>query len=674
MNEYGINDNESKLQCRRLLNDNQLEILKEYNKQNGKSQSAAEYEEEDEEEEDEGENNTEILFAYADTHIKLLFKDQYGKLFGCVKIKDGHYEPISLTSHKFERYIFKLFYDSEYKIVLKEKEKNNIIDYVQSKAEFNGIIKRLELRVARTDEDKYTFYYDLVNNDGSVIKITPQGWTIEKTPPILFRHFSSQLPQVTPILPTEEYDEPLLDKFISLLNIADEDTKLLVKVKIVSLLIPDISKPVNLLYGEQGSAKSTFQELIRMLIDPSSVKTLTFPRDINELIQKLSHNYIAYFDNVSKINDWVSDALCRAVTGSGFSKRQLYTDDDDIIYSFKRCVGINGINIGATKPDLLDRSIIIKLERIPKENRRKQEDIWNEFEAMRPKLLGYLFNILVKVLQVKQNGGITIEKGLNRMADFEEYGEIISQCLGNKEGEFLRVYQDNINVQIEEAIAESAVSQALIIFMIDKQDEDGNIVEYKEKWSGTSSELLTRLEDIAVRDLKINISKVTSFPKAPNVLTRRLNEAKTNLRERGFLIEIGKKDNKGKRVIEIVCIIPSISSNRQKTENHAQNQGEKMDDIKNSENISSKVSSKENSQNHAQNEDSGRLDDIDDTLHTFPQQYKCNYCDNEFSTEKEHLKHCLNFHAKKPAQPSKSLINTMKQNGERVEFKGNPWE
>ena len=433
MQEYGINDIESKLQCRRLLNDNQLEILKEYNKQNGKSQSAAEYEEEDEdaeEGEEEEENNAEILFAYAETHINLLFKDQYGKLFGNVKIKDGHYEPISLTTHKFERYVFKLFYDSPYKIVIKDKERKNIIDYVQSKAEFNGIIKRLELRVARTDEDKYTFYYDLTNNDGSVIKITPEGCTIEKTPPILFRHFSSQLPQVTPILPTEEYDGPLLDKFISLLNIADEDTKLLVKVKIVSLLIPDISKPVNILYGEQGSAKSTFQELIRMLIDPSSVKTLTFPRDINELIQKLSHNYIAYFDNVSKINDWVSDALCRAVTGSGFSKRQLYTDDDDIIYSFKRCVGINGINIGATKPDLLDRSIIIKLERIPKENRRKQEDIWNEFETMKPKLLGYLFNILVKVLQVKQKGGITIEKGLNRMADFEEYGEIISQMFG----------------------------------------------------------------------------------------------------------------------------------------------------------------------------------------------------------------------------------------------------
>ena len=91
-----------------------------------------------------------------------------------------------------------------------------------------------------------------------------------------------------------------------------------------------------MLHGEQGSAKTTLQELIKMLVDPSIVKTLTFPRDINELVQQLSHNYIAYYDNISVIKEQISDALCRAVTGSGFSKRQLYTDDDDIIYNFQK--------------------------------------------------------------------------------------------------------------------------------------------------------------------------------------------------------------------------------------------------------------------------------------------------------------------------------------------------
>ena len=567
-------------------------------------------------------SSKEFLFGFVEDHIKLLFKDQFGKLFGYVKITEDHYEIMSLTSHKFERYLIKIFYESKYKFVLSKEERNQITDYLQAKAEFNGIIKRLELRVAKTDD--YTFYYDLTNSDGSVIKITPECWTVEKIPPILFRRYSGQLPQVTPSpLITEENGPILLDKFIGLLNIEDEDTKLLVKCYIISLFIPDILKPIDVLHGEQGSAKTSSQELIKMLVDPASVKTLTFPRDINELIQKLSHNYIAYFDNVSIIKDWISDALCRAVTGSGFSKRQLYTDDDDIIYSFKRCVGINGINIGATKPDLLDRSIIVKHERIAKNKRRIIEDIWNEFDTIKSELLGYIFNILVKVLQVKQNGGITIEKGLNRMADFEQYAEIISQCLGNKEGEFLRVYQDNINIQVDEAIAANALSQAIILFMIEKIDDKTGDITYREKpWIGTSSELLTELEEIAIRDLKININKIKSFPKSPTYLSRRLNEEKTNLREKGFLIETGKKDKKGSRIIEIVCKVASIASIASKEGESRTKEYENLDAIPNIDNVAYKVASKENEENQAQKTDFGRYGAIDATIHSMSMREK----------------------------------------------------
>ena len=339
------------------------------------------------------------------------------------------------------------------------------------------------------------------------------------------------------------------------MNIKDEDNKLLLKCYIVSLFIPDIAKPILMLHGEQGSAKSTLQELIKMLVDPSIVKTLTFPRDINELIQQLSHNYIAYFDNVSVIREWISDALCRAVTGSGFSKRQLYTDDDDIIYYFLRCIGFNGINLAATKADLLDRGIIIQLERIPKENRRKIEDIWNDFEILRPQLLAYIFDILVKVLQIKQKGGIKTSNGLNRMADFEEYAEIISRCMGYQEDEFLRVYQDNIGLQIDEAIQASPLSMAVVELM-DNKDDDDELIE-------TATELYLELNDIAEKKLKINIQKIQSWPKSPNQLSRRLNEVKTNLREKGIEIE-RYKDEKGNRKIKIRKV-SSISPYRQES-------------------------------------------------------------------------------------------------------------
>ena len=51
------------------------------------------------------------------------------------------------------------------------------------------------------------------------------------------------------------------------------------------------------------------------------------------------------------------------------------------------------------------------------------------------------------------------------MADWEEYAEIISRCMGNADGEFQRVYQENIGVQIDEAIASSPLSKAVIELM-----------------------------------------------------------------------------------------------------------------------------------------------------------------------------------------------------------------
>lgn len=48
----------------------------------------------------------------------------------------------------------------------------------------------------------------------------------------------------------------------------DKENRLLAEVYTVSLLVPNIPKPILIPYGEQGSAKSTFQEFIKSLIDP----------------------------------------------------------------------------------------------------------------------------------------------------------------------------------------------------------------------------------------------------------------------------------------------------------------------------------------------------------------------------------------------------------------------
>jgi hypothetical protein len=115
--------------------------------------------------------------------------------------------------------------------------------------------------------------------------------------------------------------------------------------------------------------------LLRKLVDPSSLDVLSLPREERELVQQLNHHWVSFYDNVGALPRWISDALCRATTGAGFSKRELYSDDDDVIYNIRRCVGLNGINISATRPDLLDRALLIGFDTIPNSKRKTEKEI-----------------------------------------------------------------------------------------------------------------------------------------------------------------------------------------------------------------------------------------------------------------------------------------------------------
>lgn len=217
-------------------------------------------------------------------------------------------------------------------------------------------------------------------------------------------------------------------------------------------------------------------------------------------------------------------------------------DDEDIVYEYKRCLGFNGINISLTEPDALDRSIIIELDRISKENRRQESEIIAEFLKLRPKLLACIFDILAKALQIKP----TIKlNDLPRMADFALWGEAISQAMSLKPFDFINAYYENIGRQNIEAIEAHPLGQAIAKFCdeefgIDNDDEYGAKEEQvgKERnheWESTGSELIEKLREVANKH-KIDTQQ-RLWPKAVNSLTHRLNTIRSNLLE-GLGIEV----------------------------------------------------------------------------------------------------------------------------------------
>jgi hypothetical protein len=258
------------------------------------------------------------------------------------------------------------------------------------------------------------------------IKITKDGWNIinsDETSTKLFIRYN-QNPQVEP---DRNNDSDIFDKLLDLTNIKDPKNRLLTKVWIISLFIPDIAQAINITHGEKGSAKATFCVMIKELVDPDALGLLTTPNDKKEFVQQLSHNHLVVYDNVKSVPHWFSDEICRAVTGIGNSKRRLYSDDEDIIYRYKRCVMVNGINISLTEPDALDRSILTEVARIPNEQRRELSQVMAEFEQIKPELLAYILDTLVKALQIKPTIQLT---NLPRMADLAIWGESIARVMG----------------------------------------------------------------------------------------------------------------------------------------------------------------------------------------------------------------------------------------------------
>ena len=548
-----------------------------------------------------------IAFETVRQQARNLFIDEYNIPHIAIPIQN-HLEIFQVNSNSFKNW-YRMFIFERDGIVLDSQTINDTCSLASAYAASHkyGTQINLNLRTALNYNFKTECVYDLVNKDWEFIKITSSGWEIFKDE-IIFRRYTNQRAQ---IYPDRNYEADIFDKFMGLVNTKDKDSILLLKCYIISLFIPEIQKVVLILHGSQGAAKSSLQELIRMLVDPSVVKTFTFPRDLNELIQQLSHNYITYYDNVSMIRPWISDQLCRAVTGSGSSKRQLYTDDDDKIYSFRRCVGMNGINLAASKEDLLDRSIIISLEDIDDKDRRIPEELWREFNALKPQLLGYILDILVKVLEYEENNSETIKKfKLSRMTEFAKYGEIISRCMGNKDNEFLKAYKKNREIQVDEIVEFSQVATAIMCMMFQKYDE-------LKEWDGTPTALYTEIENIADSPKwELNIDTTDRYwPKNVKSLGRRLNEIKPALKAKGLVITRYEEPDKHKTRHIKICKVLSETSETSEGDKSRSNLDNFSDKTSDNTGNTEKVLSEENGQNRAQNQVFGQETTSDDTLH-----------------------------------------------------------
>jgi hypothetical protein len=79
---------------------------------------------------------------------------------------------------------------------------------------------------------------------------------------------------------------------------------------------------------------------MRRLIDPNKVETQQ-RATVRDLFHGKSH--VVAFENVSKIDDALSDAICQLNTGTGYAERKYYAQFTQVMSSLHCPVLINGI-------------------------------------------------------------------------------------------------------------------------------------------------------------------------------------------------------------------------------------------------------------------------------------------------------------------------------------------
>jgi hypothetical protein len=212
--------------------------------------------------------------------------------------------------------------------------------------------------------------------------------------------------------------------------------------------------------------------------------------------------------------------------------RQLYTDQDEVLFNATRPVILNGIEDIVTRPDLADRAVFLTLEPIPEERRQPEAELWAAFETEHPPILGVLLDAVVEGL--KRLPEMRLEK-LPRMADFALWATACETALWPA-GTFWSAYCGNRDEAVEGVIDADPIAAAVRAVMATRME-----------WTGTASDLLGALAEAAGE----RAAKSKTWPDGPRALAGRLRRAATFLRKIGIEISFGREGRARTRTIHV---------------------------------------------------------------------------------------------------------------------------
>jgi hypothetical protein len=262
--------------------------------------------------------------------------------------------------------------------------------------------------------------------------------------------------------------------------------------------------------------------VLRNLVDPSSAPSSTKPKSEHDAYIDAAANQVLAYDNMPQCPVWLSNVLCDIATGGGFRTRKLYTNRQQEIFQDTRPIILAGIGNIATRPDLLDRAVMLHLPRIDAKKRKLERVIKRELPKAQPYILSAVLDAVAEGLAKVE--GVKLEE-LPRMADFAVWGIATEVALGGKIGAFMKAYKGSRQDATGVAFEAWALADSFIAFA-SRYTKD-------KPFEGTPTELWTQLARFVDDDVKHS----DAWPKSPAALTNQINPLVSDLLEVGIVVE-----------------------------------------------------------------------------------------------------------------------------------------
>ena len=399
------------------------------------------------------ESQASVLVAFVRDRCKLVH-DENGDVYA---VENGTGEVRNIERKAFRTWLHAEFYEATKKAA-RSQSVAEALTTLAGIGLHDGELVEVHIRCAALGDG---YVLDLGEPGKSrAIVVRPGGWTVTEHHGVMFTRPDSMKPLPEPV------GGGILEPLWKLVNVP-ESSRLLVTAWLLDCLRPDTPFPLLEAIGEQGSAKSGLQKLLKRLIDPSAIELRSAPRGGEDVFVGAGQSWLLAYDNVSHLSAEMQDVLCRVATGATFATRKLYTNAEESAIRAKRPVTINGIGASVTAQDLVDRAVSLELPVI--EDRREAAGIEAEFDRLHPELLGALLDLFAKALAIVPT--ITIERDRRpRLIEFAKLGCAVAVAMGGTAEDFLAEFETMRAESIGRTLDASPVAGALLTYLEGRPD------------------------------------------------------------------------------------------------------------------------------------------------------------------------------------------------------------